>query len=64
MKFGKCIICESERDILENNRYYPFCSERCQMIDLWGWFSEEYVISEPVPNVDENTEKPDPFWRN
>ena len=27
---------------------FPFCSERCRLIDLGKWASEEYVISTPV----------------
>lgn len=26
----------------------PFCSRRCQLVDLGKWFSEEYRISEPL----------------
>ena len=26
----------------------PFCSARCQMIDLGKWFGEEYRVSEPL----------------
>jgi hypothetical protein len=26
----------------------PFCSARCQLIDLGKWFGEEYRISEPL----------------
>jgi uncharacterized protein len=26
----------------------PFCSERCQLIDLGKWLGEEHVISEPL----------------
>lgn len=26
----------------------PFCSTRCQMVDLGKWFNEEYNISEPL----------------
>ncbi len=26
----------------------PFCSVRCQMVDLGKWFGEEYKISEPL----------------
>jgi endogenous inhibitor of DNA gyrase (YacG/DUF329 family) len=28
--------------------YRPFCSLRCQMIDLGKWLNEEYRISEPL----------------
>ena len=26
----------------------PFCSVRCQMIDLGKWFGEEYRVCEPL----------------
>lgn len=34
----------------EKNRYRPFCSERCKMIDLGAWATEAYR----VPVEDEN----------
>jgi len=27
----------------------PFCSGRCQRVDLGKWFNGEYVISDPLP---------------
>jgi endogenous inhibitor of DNA gyrase (YacG/DUF329 family) len=27
---------------------FPFCSERCRLIDLGKWASEEYRVSEPA----------------
>lgn len=29
----------------------PFCSERCQLLDLGAWASEEYVISTPIEST-------------
>lgn len=29
----------------ENNKWRPFCSERCRMVDLGAWVSEGYKIS-------------------
>jgi endogenous inhibitor of DNA gyrase (YacG/DUF329 family) len=29
--------------------YRPFCSRRCQLIDLGKWLNEEYRISEGIP---------------
>jgi uncharacterized protein len=26
------------------NRYRPFCSERCKLIDLGAWASDRYAI--------------------
>ena len=32
----------------EENAYRPFCSERCRMIDLGAWATEQYrVPAEP-----------------
>ncbi len=36
---------------------FPFCSERCKMIDLGKWLDEEYCLSTPLPELnglDEN----------
>ena len=36
------------------NKWRPFCSERCKMIDLGAWASESYrVASEDDPNKDD-----------
>lgn len=33
-----------------NNPHRPFCSERCKLIDLGAWASENYSIPlEPMP---------------
>ena len=31
---------------------FPFCSERCRLLDLGNWASERYVIAEPA--IDES----------
>jgi endogenous inhibitor of DNA gyrase (YacG/DUF329 family) len=30
---------------------FPFCSERCRLIDLGKWAKGEYVISSPLRDV-------------
>jgi len=36
---------------------FPFCSERCRLIDLGAWATEKYVISSPAnPNVSPESE--------
>jgi len=45
------------------NRYRPFCSERCRMIDLGAWASENYRIpvaeskDEPEPDPNEDSDR-------
>jgi hypothetical protein len=30
---------------------FPFCSERCRLLDLGNWLDERYRISEPLEDV-------------
>ncbi|HXN22354.1 MAG TPA: DNA gyrase inhibitor YacG [Candidatus Dormibacteraeota bacterium] len=60
----RCPICnrttESEKD-----PDFPFCSDRCRLLDLGNWASERYVISEqaveePASEKSEfNTDEPE-----
>ena len=43
----RCPICPKATDS-ETSADFPFCSERCKLLDLGNWSSEKYVISEPV----------------
>lgn len=43
----RCPLCRREIT-WGNDEWRPFCSERCQTIDLGNWASESYRISEPV----------------
>ncbi|HEY6280978.1 MAG TPA: DNA gyrase inhibitor YacG [Burkholderiales bacterium] len=38
----------------EANRYRPFCSERCKLIDLGQWAAESYRIPEQQKNNKES----------
>ena len=50
----RCPICHKPTDS-ETNADFPFCSERCRLLDLGNWSSEKYVISNPV--FDESEEE-------
>ena len=39
----RCPQCRRETR-WEDNPWKPFCSERCKMIDLGRWASEEYRV--------------------
>ncbi|MFW5653793.1 MAG: DNA gyrase inhibitor YacG [Planctomycetota bacterium] len=41
----KCPICGDPA--ADDGRYGPFCSSRCQMVDLGRWMGERYVSSRP-----------------
>ncbi len=53
----KCPICKKETTL--ENEFYPFCSERCKIIDLGNWASEKYVISTPIQPGEEPSEAND-----
>lgn len=38
-----CPICQKPV-AWEGNGFRPFCSERCQLIDLGAWAGEEYRV--------------------
>jgi hypothetical protein len=41
-----------------DNPFWPFCSERCKLIDLGKWASEQYrVPGEPVKKEEDEEEK-------
>jgi endogenous inhibitor of DNA gyrase (YacG/DUF329 family) len=39
----KCPVCK-KTTTWEENPHRPFCSERCKLVDLGMWASEEYSI--------------------
>jgi endogenous inhibitor of DNA gyrase (YacG/DUF329 family) len=45
----KCPICK--KDVQPGDADFPFCSERCRLVDLGNWASGKYVIpGGPVQN--------------
>ena len=47
----RCPTCR--KLVLRNEPDFPFCSERCRLIDLGKWASGGYVISSPVNDGDQ-----------
>lgn len=44
---SRCPICCKPTDS-ETSEDFPFCSERCRLLDRGNWASEKYRISEPI----------------
>ncbi len=51
----KCSLCGKPFDVSQS-RTVPFCSARCQQIDLGNWLNEEYGL--PVESDRELEELP------
>jgi len=39
--------------VLRDDPEFPFCSERCRLIDLGKWASGGYVISSPITDPED-----------
>lgn len=55
----KCPICKKpvpDDRTAPGGKFFPFCSERCKLIDLGRWLDGKYQI--PVTEEDEN-DQPD-----
>ncbi len=55
----RCPICKKETQ-WDNNPFKPFCSERCKLIDLGKWASEDYRVpggKKDILNAEEGEKK-------
>jgi len=54
----KCPICKAPVDeptAEKRVKYFPFCSERCKLVDLGRWLDGKYQIPVEIsPDEDEN----------
>jgi len=48
----KCPTCHRPVEWSAQSPFRPFCSDRCRLVDLGAWFSEQRSIPEDAP-VDE-----------
>lgn len=56
----KCPTCSKPVE-WQDNPFRPFCSERCQLVDLGKWVSEEYrVPGKPVATDSAENEEDQP----
>ncbi len=46
----RCPICK--KPVKSADADFPFCSERCRLIDLGKWASGAYVIASPVNDAE------------
>jgi len=47
-----CPICKKTTDSAKDADF-PFCSERCRLLDLGAWASEKYAVSDPIFDEEE-----------
>lgn len=49
----KCPNCKQA--VMTTSADFPFCSERCRLVDLGKWASGRYVVSSPVLDIDDGS---------
>jgi endogenous inhibitor of DNA gyrase (YacG/DUF329 family) len=47
----RCPTCRTL--VLRSNESFPFCNDRCRLIDLGKWASGGYVISTPITDPEQ-----------
>jgi uncharacterized protein len=47
VRYVACPACGARVAWLPENRFRPFCSERCKLTDLGAWANEEYRVAGP-----------------
>jgi hypothetical protein len=54
----RCPTCR--KIVLKTDPDFPFCSDRCRVIDLGKWASGAYVIPSPAKDADEQIRESTP----
>jgi uncharacterized protein len=54
----KCPTCRRQVEWSDASPYRPFCSDRCRLIDMGAWLSEQHKIPDQSPQADDHL-KPD-----
>jgi len=50
----RCPRCGAQTSFSSENKFRPFCSERCQLIDLGSWASGSYKIASTEPLTEDD----------
>ena len=58
MEISRCPICNKQipAEQMKENEFFPFCSQRCQLIDLGHWLDGDYVIPDRREKAEEESE--------
>lgn len=53
-----CPTCKREIEWSDAFPWRPFCSERCKMVDLGAWFSEQHAIPGEAADTTDDQKTP------
>lgn len=52
-----CPTCDKKNTWTDENKFRPFCSERCKLIDLGEWADEKFRVPGESANQTESSDK-------
>ena len=53
MTTPKALFCPTcHKVVLATDENFPFCSDRCRLLDLGKWASGDYKVSSPIQDPD------------
>jgi endogenous inhibitor of DNA gyrase (YacG/DUF329 family) len=57
---ARCPICSKQFDVaaLDDLPTFPFCSERCRLIDLGRWIDGAYTLPADKPAAEATDDRP------
>jgi len=55
----KCPTCRRDLEWSHASPYRPFCSERCRLIDLGAWLTEQHKIPDAPGTAQDQLPVPD-----
>ncbi len=55
----KCPHCGKAAQFTPENKYRPFCSQRCAVLDLGAWADEKYKVPDSAEESDSVNENSD-----
>ena len=58
---NKCPVCHKTINIppsrqRKESKFFPFCSQRCKLIDLGAWLDSEYKITSELQSQQQDSE--------
>lgn len=55
----RCPICRKPVPSIDEP-FFPFCCQKCKLIDLGNWVDGKYMLTRPLDPTDELEEPPSP----
>jgi len=49
----KCPTCRREVEWSPASQYRPFCSDRCRLVDMGAWLTEQHRIADESASEDQ-----------